>query len=411
MGWFSRRRSRGATFLLLVASVCALAVPAVAGPDERLEEIQAKQQQAQEKLERAESKQDLLEGDIEGLDDARETIVARIDVIDGDLAELDEEISKVKDDLDVAQAKLTDLSEELERLANRLTRRSGLLEDKAVEAYKAGPTAAMDGLLSATSFADLVDRVEYYESSLDAEAALIEEIEALEAETDEKREAVEKQKDAILAQKQELEEDRAEVAEIRAERTAALAEKENLLRSKNMLLADAEQREARLEEWLDQLEADSREIEGIIAARAAEVADDPSGGPPPSGGGQLSWPTSGPITSPYGMRVHPIFGDARMHNGIDIGAPYGAGVYAAGDGRVTFAGAMSGYGNVVIVDHGGGLSTTYNHMATIAASTGQTVSRGDQVGAVGCSGYCTGPHLHFEVRLNGSPVDPMPYLS
>jgi murein DD-endopeptidase MepM/ murein hydrolase activator NlpD len=410
MGWFSGGRRRGATFLLLVAALTSLAVPAGAGPEERLEEIQAKQQEAQEKLERAESKQELLEGDIDALDSARRTIVSRIDSLDADLAELDGEIAEVKDDLDVAQTKLTELSQELRRLGNRLTKRSDLLEAKAVEAYKSGPTAAMDGLLSATSFGDLVDRVEYYESSLDAEAQLIEEIEALEAQTDEKRDEVEKQKDAILAQKLELEEDRAAVAEIRDERTSALAEKENLLRSKNMLLADAEQREANLEEWLDQLEADSREIESIIAARAAEVADDPTGAPPPSGGGQFAWPTSGPLTSPFGYRVHPIFGDTRLHSGIDIGAPYGAGVYAAGPGRVTYAGAMSGYGNVIVIDHGGGISTTYNHLSAFAVSTGQSVSRGTHVGSVGCTGYCTGPHLHFEVRVNGSPVDPMPYL-
>ena len=412
MGRFSGYRKRGASLLLLVVALGTLAVPAAAGPEERLEQIEAKQEAAQEKLEVAEEKQEHLHGDIDGLDDARESIVAKIGALDSDLAGLDGEISEVKDKLAVAQTKLTDLSEELERLGGRLARRTGLLESKAVEAYKSGPAAAMDSLLSATSFADLVDRVEYYETSLDAEAALIEEIEALEAQTDEKRDAVEKQKDSIVAQKLELEEDRAAIAEIRDARTEALAEKENILRSKQMLLADAEEREGRLQEWLDQLEADSQRIESIIAAQAAEAPTVPgsSSGAPPSGGGQFAWPASGPVTSGFGYRVHPIFGDTRLHSGIDIGAAYGAGVYAAGDGRVSYVGAMSGYGNVVIIDHGRGLSTTYNHLSAFSVSSGQSVSRGTQVGAVGCTGYCTGPHLHFEVRVNGVPVDPMPYL-
>ncbi|MDQ4094952.1 MAG: peptidoglycan DD-metalloendopeptidase family protein [Actinomycetota bacterium] len=407
---FSRLRGRGSTFVLLVAALSALAVPAIAGPEERLEEIEAKQERAQEKIAAAEEEQEHLHGDIEGLDEAREEIVAKIDVLEGDLAELDAEIAEVQDELAAAQRELGALSEELERLGNRLTRRTDLMEAKAVEAYKAGPAAAADGLLSATSFADLVDRVEYYESSLEAEAELIEEIEALEAATEEKRDEVEKQKDEIVAQKVELEEDRASIEEIREERSAALAEKENILRSKKMLLADAEEREAQLEEWVAQLEADSDRIEAIIAEQAAETTGTPSGPPPSDAGGTFMWPTSGPLTSPFGYRVHPIFGDTRLHAGIDIAAPYGAGVYAAGDGRISYVGAMSGYGNVVVVDHGGGISTTYNHLSGYSVSSGQVVSRGAQIGAVGCTGYCTGPHLHFEVRVNGAPVDPMPYL-
>lgn len=417
MGWFTGFRARGSTLLLLVGALGALAVPAAAGPEERLEAIETQRAQAEARLDAAEDQQSDLEGDIYGLDAARAGIVSKISALDSELAALDADIAEVRDELAVAQNELGDLSEELERLGDRLLRRTDLLEAKAVEAYKAGPAAAMDGLLSATSIADLVDRVEYYESSLEADAELIEEIEVLEAETDEKRAAVEEQKDAIVAQKLELEEDRVAIAEIRDERNAALLEKENVLRSKEILLADAEGREAKLQEWLDQLESDSREVEAILAAQAAEAAEAAQAegapsvdGPPPSGGGQLSWPTSGPLTSPFGYRVHPIFGDTRLHAGIDIGAPYGAGVYAAGDGRVSYAGAMSGYGNVIVIDHGGGLATTYNHLSGLSVSSGQSVSRGTQVGAVGCTGYCTGPHLHFEVRVNGAPVDPMPYL-
>nr|MBA3431050.1 M23 family metallopeptidase [Actinomycetota bacterium] len=96
--------------------------------------------------------------------------------------------------------------------------------------------------------------------------------------------------------------------------------------------------------------------------------------------------------------------------GVDIGAPYGAPVIAADTGVVAFAGEMSGYGNAIVVEHGGGLATTYNHLSSFSVGGGQGVSRGEVIGAVGCTGYCTGPHLHFEVRVGGSPVDPMPYL-
>ncbi|HYN36675.1 MAG TPA: peptidoglycan DD-metalloendopeptidase family protein [Actinomycetota bacterium] len=408
MGWASRRRRRGSTILCLFLALGVFALPAAAGPEERLEEIQDKQDEAQHKLEEIQGEQEQLETDLGGLDDARDSIEAKIDLLDADLAALDSRIDEVKEDLVAAQLQLTELSDELRKIGNRLHRRTNLLEANAVAAYKAGPTAAMDGLLTATSFADLVDRVEYYQSALDAEATLIQEIEALEAETEEKRAEVEEKREAITDQKLALEEDRAEVAVVINERAGALAEKEDIISAKKTLLADAQDREVELEEWLDQLEADSQEIEAILAAPENPTA--PSTGAPPSGSGQLLWPTSGPLTSPFGYRVHPIFGDMRQHAGIDIGAPYGAPVYAADTGRVSYAGAMSGYGNVLVIDHGGGLATTYNHLSAFATSVGASVGRGVQIGSVGCTGYCTGPHLHFEVRVNGTPVAPMPYL-
>lgn len=408
MGWASRRRRRGSTILSLFLALGVFALPAAAGPEERLEEIQNKQDEAEHKLDEVQGEQEQLEADLGGLDDARDSIEAKIDVLDTDLAALDSRIDEVKEDLVDAQLQLTALSDELRKIGNRLHKRNDLLEEKAVSAYKAGPTAAMDGLLSATSFADLVDRVEYYQATLDSEATLIDEIAALEAETEEKRAEVEEKREAITDQKLALEEDRAEVAAVIDQRAGALSEKEDIISAKKTLLGDAQDREAQLEEWLDQLEADSQQIEAILAAPENPTA--PSTGAPPLGSGQLQWPTSGPLTSPFGYRVHPIFGDTRLHTGIDIGAPYGAPVYAADTGRVSYVGAMSGYGNVVVIDHGGGLATTYNHLSAFATSSGASVARGAQIGSVGCSGYCTGPHLHFEVRVNGTPVDPMPYL-
>ena len=129
-----------------------------------------------------------------------------------------------------------------------------------------------------------------------------------------------------------------------------------------------------------------------------------------AGGGRFLWPTQGGVSSPYGYRIHPIFGTRRLHTGVDIGGAYGAPVRSGDDGIVVFAGVMSGYGNAVVVDHGGGLATTYNHLSAISVSSGWEVSRGERLGSVGCTGYCTGPHLHFEVRVHGTPVNPMPYL-
>jgi murein DD-endopeptidase MepM/ murein hydrolase activator NlpD len=117
-----------------------------------------------------------------------------------------------------------------------------------------------------------------------------------------------------------------------------------------------------------------------------------------------------PITSPFGYRIHPIYGTSRLHTGIDFGAGTGTEIHAAESGTVVSAGPMGGSGTATIIDHGNGIATLYGHQSSIGVSEGQRVSRGQVIGRVGCTGACTGPHLHFEVRVNGTPVDPMPYI-
>lgn len=397
---------RTSTLLALLGLLAAFAVPAAAGPEDRLDVIEDKQEKAEERLEESRELQGTLEHDINELDEVRDAIETRVDSLDAELADLDAEISDVKDELTEAQQELTGLTEQLDRIARRLKRRTELFEKRAVAAYKAGPTATIDSLLSAETFSDLVDRYEYYQTTLDADAALVEEIESLQADTRLARDEVEQKKEEIAATKLALEEDRAEISTVREERAGALAEKEDVLSAKRTLLSGAEERESELEELIAQLEADSQRIESLLSASVSPGAPAPD----PNAGGDLLWPANGPLVSPYGYRTHPIFGYTRLHTGIDIGAGYGSPVWAAEDGRVTYVGGMSGYGNVVVLDHGGGLATTYNHLSSFSVSSGQSVTRGQTIGAVGCTGWCTGPHLHFEVRINGAPVNPMPYL-
>ena len=123
-----------------------------------------------------------------------------------------------------------------------------------------------------------------------------------------------------------------------------------------------------------------------------------------------NWPLVGRLSSGFGFRVHPIFGTRRMHTGLDIGGTAGEPIYAAKAGTVIFAGWRGGYGNAVVIDHGGGFSTLYAHQSQTGVPVGQEVALGDVVGYVGSTGWSTGPHLHYELRLNGSPIDPLPYL-
>lgn len=400
-------RGREATLSALLICFVALSVPAFAQSlENKLDDAALKEERARRKVERLEARSNTVAGRVQQLDAEAARIQNEVNALDARLDKLNSNIAEVQAELTAAQQRLNVLAEELKRVMGRLDRRTDLFTDRAVAAYMAGPTSHLEGLLSARTFNEVVDRTSYYESALDADSKIVEEIRILRAETEIKQDAVIEEQERIAAQKMKLETDRAEVAQIRQERDAVLQAQRAIIAEKESNLASINSKKAHYERVVAALEADQSRITALLQARMSGS----SVGVLPTGGGQLLWPVAGPLTSPYGYRTHPIFGDSRLHTGIDIGAPYGATVIAADSGVVAYVGVMSGYGNVVVVDHGGGLATTYNHLSAFSVSSGQQVGRGVPVGNVGCSGYCTGPHLHFEVRVNGSPVDPMPYL-
>ena len=402
--------ARTGLVVALLLGLAALSVPANADPGDRLDEIAERTERIDRRQAALAKEEGALAATVGRLDARRARIQAQVDELDVAIAKLDGRIAVKLAALTQAQKELGLLATELRNVGRELHDRRALYQERAVAAYIAGPTAAVDSLLSAQSFSDLIQRAAYYQSALDADARLIDQIELLQAETEHKQDLVEDTRAQISADKEVLERDRAEVAASRRARASALEAQRAVIAQKRAVLTQVRSHQAKLEAIEDQLLRESAEIHALLAQQAAAAAPPPSGTTAPAGTGQLLFPASGPITSGFGYRVHPIFGATRLHTGIDIGAPYGAPVWAADEGTVAFVGTMSGYGNVVVVDHGGGLATTYNHLSGFYVGSGQHVARGSEIAAVGCTGYCTGPHLHFEVRVNGTPVDPLPYL-
>lgn len=401
------RRLLGALLALLLVGISALSLPAAAQQEERLDEIRRRQEELDRKIDRADERRGQLLDRIGVVDEERAGVEEQVGALDVELATLNDRIDRVSQRLATTQRKLAVLHSELERILSRLVDSTEVFTQRAVAAYKAGPTAYLDGIFAAESFGDVVQRYAYYQSVLDSDTELIEEIEVLRAETNERRNEVERKEAEIARAKRGLERDRARVAAIRAERAEALASLRSVLSEKRTLLSEVQDKKSRWQRIQDQLDRESANIQTLLSERSSTSPTSPA---PSYGGGQFAWPAAGPVISPYGYRTHPIFGGRRLHTGVDIGAPYGATVVAAEAGVVAYVGSMSGYGNVVVIDHGGGIATTYNHLSGFAVGSGQRVSRSQPVASVGCTGYCTGPHLHFEVRVSGSPVDPMPYL-
>lgn len=405
----SRRRfsARWAIAVVLLACLGAGALPAGASPSDRLERVRSRKDEVAHRLHDVKAHGDDIAGLLDTLDAQAHAIRHDVARLAGKIDHLDAHIDRVKARLTRAQKRLDVLTAHLEVLLARLDHRTSVFEARAVAAYEAGPTAYAESILSSETFSDLVDRVEYHESALAADSALIDRIEVARTSLEEKRSLVQEKEEEISAAKLALENDRAEVERARSRRAAALDAKQRVISEKSELLGRIRGHQHRLEAQEARLQRESDQLEAVLQQEASTSATSTLA---PSGGGQLMWPATGPITSGFGWRIHPIFGTRMFHTGIDIGVPMGTPVLAADAGRVVYAGAMSGYGNVVMIDHGGGLATLYGHLSAFSVANGQAVARGQRVASSGCTGYCTGPHLHFEVRVNGAPVDPMPYL-
>ncbi|MGH9194790.1 MAG: murein hydrolase activator EnvC family protein, partial [Acidimicrobiia bacterium] len=264
------------------------------------------------------------------------------------------------------------------------------------------PAAYIQMLLSSNSIRDFVNRLSFVRKVVNDHQARIVRLRKLSDQLAAARFEAESHKTDIEARKAAVEAERTKIGQLKIEVAAAKQEVVAELQKRKALLSKVEAEKAEYMRQMQRLEQESKNIASLLKSRQA--------GQVYSGGGRnLAWPTTGQVTSSFGWRTHPIFGDKRFHAGIDIGAPAGQSVVAADSGEVIFAGYKGGYGLVVVIDHGGAFGTVYAHLSKASVITGSDVSRGGKIGNVGCTGYCTGPHLHYETRIKGEPVDPMQY--
>ena len=210
-------------------------------------------------------------------------------------------------------------------------------------------------------------------------------------------------RDAMRALKEELEKDRAAQEPLEKEAREARLAMEDKVEKQRAIIEQMKYDKATIERKQDEARAASERITRMLQRSGLRNL-------PVQGSGAMIWPLGGPITSDFGWRVHPITGAQRFHSGIDIGGDYGDAICAAQAGTVEYAGWISGYGNAVIINHGGGISTLYGHCQSLNVSVGESVSQGDVIAYCGSTGNSTGPHCHFEVRENGEPVNPLSYL-
>ncbi|HEX4841261.1 MAG TPA: peptidoglycan DD-metalloendopeptidase family protein, partial [bacterium] len=258
------------------------------------------------------------------------------------------------------------------------------------EVYKYGRTGYLDVLLGADDFTSLIVHWHRVATVVSADAAAIESY---------RLEAVRRRQLQTT-----LSEDQAYLRALTADTVARRQEILTQARAKRTMLKRIQTERSAYERMVRELEVNSRDLGVMIRGAQAPLlrlhvaeARTPFA---------FAWPSRGAITSGFGLRRHPVFGIMHVHTGVDLAAVWGSPVLAASDGRVIYAGWFGGYGKIVVIDHGQGISTLYGHLSQWLVPSGDEVHRGQVIARVGNTGYSTGPHLHFEIRINGTPVDP-----
>jgi murein DD-endopeptidase MepM/ murein hydrolase activator NlpD len=362
--------------------------------------IQNQIQSTRAKLGHARGREQVLTSDISALS-------SRIRSLQGEIAGLRRRESRAQTVLEARRAELARVRVRYEReraryllLRKKLARAQALLAKRLVEIYKSDQPDLVTVLLESDGFEDLLVRSDYLTRIGEQDSLIVDRVRKLKAESERKKALLGKLKDEAEAAVAEIEAKKRELAQARAG-----------IQSRQGALASAREQK---QGSLGNVRESRRELEGDLAALEAASAQvtaqlQGSGGPGPAGpirqgSGGFIWPVNGPVVSPFGMRW------GHLHAGIDIGVPSGTAIRASKSGTVAIAGWMGGYGNYTCINHGGGIATCYAHQSSIGVGVGQSVKQGQVIGSSGCTGHCFGPHVHFEVRINGSPVDPMGYL-
>jgi len=358
---------------------------------------------------------DALNSQIADADASRSGVIAEIDVTRDELAlrqaDLDAtqtRIDEKADEIAEQQRVLTILQIQLQQSYQALADTRIRLDDSKQQArawvrarYVGSNNGTESVALSADSLMSLYVGMQYLDLVAESNDRAMLQFETLQTQETSQQDLIHQEEDEVNVKIGDLDKAKVKLDEL-AETQAALADEvAATLASLNAQLDEVDATIAEFNDELEGLEAEQDRVEQLIEQEASREGDRP---------GVLVRPVPGAITSGFGMRLHPILGYSRMHTGVDMTAGYGIPIKAAASGRVIYAAVRGGYGNCIIIDHGGGMTTLYAHQSSFNVSYGDHVSAGDVIGYVGSSGLATGPHLHFEVRINGSPVDPQDYI-
>ena len=328
--------------------------------------------------------------EIKNLENQSKDVTSQIEELDKKMDIAARELGKVEEELDKLNKDISITAKELEEAEEKIQEKQDTFNSRVRVMYKNGNVGYLEVLLSSADIRDFLSRKQMIQSITDHDVDLIKYMK-------EQRDIIDKKKTELHAQRASVEVTKNKLKDRKTDLAQATRAKEGLMVELNKDLNKAE-------EQYDDLNKLAKDIESEIIKRQRVDG--------PYSSGAMSWPVPGhsKISSYFGYRVHPIFKTKKLHTGIDIPAPVGTSIVAAADGTVIYSGTLGGYGNAIMIDHGGGIVTLYGHNSSLSVSEGAQVSRGSTIAKAGSTGYSTGPHCHFEVRKNGAYVDPISWL-
>ncbi len=396
--------ARGAALAaaLLSLALVTVATDRAAGQSSRNLAHQA--EEAKTRAAEARAQEQALAGDIATQSERIDAVEGQVGALRSELAQLEAELDRSRSVLRALEGELAEKTRTLARARREIGAAQQQLSRRVVEIYTSDEPDAVAVALGAKSLDDLIDILEVRSRVVEQDANLVQEMTALRA-----RVTRERARTRTLRQKRVAETARIEshTDDRRSALAMLIARRDSLtdLRSaRQQSLASVQVQRRDWEAQADALQAESARLSSIIAVAPPPGSDQHVQTPATSPSGGFVWPVRGTLVSPFGQRW------GRLHSGIDIAAPAGTAIAASAAGQVVYAGSMSGYGLMVVIQHAGGIATAYAHNSSLSVGVGQSVSQGQTIAAVGCTGHCFGNHVHFEVRAGGTPVDPMGYL-
>lgn len=366
------------SLILMIGFIFPVGADELSEKQQKLQDVSKQINQQQNKLNQAKKQE--------------KTIMGQLQNLEQNIVKTEKEITALGQRMDFLKENIRQTENDIKKLEEKLAIQSDTLGDRLVFIYEKGNVSYLEVLLAATDVRDFLTRLDMLNLIVEQDVNLIESINQQKHELDMKKSSLE-------INKQELEGAQKSQQNKKQELNYQHGEKQEILDS-------VQKEKVQYQKALEELERTSQELEAMIRKLQAGSSG------VQQGTGTYTWPAPGckTISSPYGMRYHPILKTRKLHTGVDIAASQGKTIVAADSGTVIYVGWMGGYGQVTVIDHGGGMSTLYAHQSAFLVSEGSKVTKGQAIGKVGSTGWSTGPHLHFEVRVNGSPVNPTGYI-
>lgn len=384
------KRNRILSFALSLVMLLSVVLSATVVMADQKSDLQQKQQNAEQKANEAQDKVNQAKNQKASYEETKRDLDAQMVAVAARVKELNDQVTSL-------ESEIQEKEDEIQRLTEEEEENKELFKLRMRSLYEENTTSYLDILLSSGDLADFFYRLDVIEQIAVYDQQIISDIINRKAKVEEATAILNEKKEELLVVKAEADKEQQSLQSLIDENTRILTQLQNDI--------------AKYTKEYEKFEQESASIQAQIRSLSTS-SQSGNAAPAKYSGGVMQWPAPGyqTITSYFGNRLHPVLKVYKLHTGIDIAAPSGASVVAASDGTVIISGYSNAYGNYIVIDHGGGITTLYGHHSTNLVSKGAVVKRGQKIAKVGSTGWSTGPHLHFEVMVNGAVQNPLNYL-